>query len=143
MQQRHQSAQWFLFLAWLVALIAVLFSLYSSEVLGMTVCHLCWYQRICLFPLVLLLGIGAFRGETQVVIYAIALPVIGGLFALYQYLEQMLPGFSPIKMCTVGGDCSVIHFKWLGFITFPLLSLFACVILVILLWLARALDQAG
>ena len=109
----------------------------------MTVCHLCWYQRICLFPQVLLLGIGAFRGETQVVIYAIAFPIIGGLFALYQYLEQMLPGFSPIKMCTVGGDCSVIHFKWLGFITFPLLSLFACVILVILLWLARALDQAG
>ena len=141
MKSDAQGAHWLLFIAWLVALFAMLFSLYSSEVLGMFVCHLCWYQRVCLFPLVLILGIGAFNGDIDVVRYAIGLPIIGCAFAIYQYLEQMIPGFSPINICSVGGDCSVIHFKWLGFITFPLLSVFACAIIILLLCLARSIAH--
>ena len=141
MKSNAQGFHWLLFIAWLVVLLAMLFSLYSSEVLGMSVCHLCWYQRICLFPLVLILGIGAYKGDVQVVRYAIGLPMIGGIFAVYQYLEQMVPGFSPINICSVGGDCSVIHFKWFGFVTFPSLSLLTCVVITVLLWLAKCLAR--
>jgi disulfide bond formation protein DsbB len=141
MGDRTSCSQWCLFVAWLVALIAMLFSLYSSEVLSFSVCHLCWYQRICLYPLALILGIAAFRVDASIIPYVIGLPILGGLFALYQYLEQMIPGFSPIKMCTVGGDCSVVHFKWLGFITYPFLSLVACVAITVLLLVAKACYQ--
>ena len=125
-----------LFLAWLIALIATLFSLYSSEVLGMTVCHLCWYQRICLYPLVWILGVAAFRGDAQVIPAVILSPILSFFLGSYQYLEQMIPGFSPIKLCTMDGDCSIIHFQWLGFITYPLLSVFASVLIALLLWVA-------
>ena len=141
MKEHTPFYQWYLFAAWLIALFAMLYSLYSSEIAGMAVCPLCWYQRICLYPLAVIIGIGAFNADIHAVRYAIALPMIGSVFALYQYLEQMIPGFSPIKICTAGGDCSAIHFKWLGFITFPLLSFAACWIIVILLYLARSAER--
>lgn len=137
MSQHSTGVQWCLFVAWCIALLAMSVSLYGSEVLHLSVCHLCWYQRICLYPLVLVLGVAVFRGDAAVVPYAIGLPIVGGVFALYQYLEQMIPGFAPIKMCVAGGDCSEIHFQWLGFITYPLLSLFACVAIIILLLMVR------
>ena len=84
MKHHAQVSQWFLFVAWLIALCAMLFSLYNSEVMGVSVCHLCWYQRICLYPLVLILGVGAFDGDVRVVRYAVGLPLIGAVFALYQ-----------------------------------------------------------
>lgn len=127
----------YLFLAWLIAVVALLGTLFSSEILGMPVCHLCWYQRVCIYPLVIILGVATFKGDFQVFKYAIAFPVIGALFAIYQYLEQMIPSFAPINFCGGGPSCSDIHIKLLGFITYPFLSIVACVLIVILLFRAR------
>lgn len=126
-----------LFAAWLIAIIATISSLYGSEIAGLSVCHLCWYQRICIYPLTIIIGIGAFQGDIRSVVYAVPLSVIGALFAIYQYLEQMIPGFAPISFCTEHVPCSTIHLKWFGFITYPLLSFAGCVIITILLTLAR------
>ncbi len=125
-----------LFFAWLIALIALIATLYSSEILNMAVCHLCWYQRICIYPLVILLGIGAFRDDRNVVIYALPLAILGACFALYQYLQQMIPGFALIELCGAGPSCSDIHFKLFGFITFPFLSLIASLAIAFLLLLS-------
>lgn len=122
-----------LLFAWLIALISMLGSLFASEMLHMPVCVLCWYQRIALYPLVILLGMAAYREDKSMIIYALPFPVIGFFFSLYQYLEQMIPGFSPISFCTQAIPCDQIHFKIAGFITFPFLSMIACAMIFILL----------
>ena len=131
------NRQFVLFLAWLIALIAMLSTLFASDVLHWPVCPLCWYQRIAIYPLVILLGIAAYKNEGVIIPYALSFPVIGFLFALYQYLEQMIPEFSPIDFCTQGVACNAIHLKLLGFITIPLLSMVACLSIFILLWCAK------
>jgi len=126
-----------LLLAWLIALLAFVGTLYSSEVMRMPVCHLCWYQRICMYPLVMIFAIALWRNDVRIRIYTLPLCVIGGLFALYQYLEQMIPGFAPINLCGTGINCSAVHFKWLGFITFPFLSLLSFIVIIFLLSVAK------
>lgn len=132
----NSKRQLYLFLAWLISLTAMIFSLYSTYMLNISPCPLCWFQRVCLYPLVIILGIAAFKDDNHIVPYIIALPVIGFLFALYQYLEQMIPGFSPIKLCRANGvPCSTIHFQWLGFITYPFLSMLASLFITLFLLL--------
>jgi disulfide bond formation protein DsbB len=126
-----------LFLAWLLCLIATIVTLYSSYFLNIPPCPLCWFQRCCLYPLVIILGIAAYRADSSIVPYVFLLPLISSLLALYQYLEQMIPGFSPIQLCTATGpQCSTIHFQWLGFITYPFISMIASLTLLFLLFLA-------
>lgn len=126
-----------LFVAWIIAISAVIITLYSSEVRNIPVCHLCWYQRIALYPLSIILGIAIFRDDLRIVIYALPLSLIGAIFALYQYLEQMFPKFAPISFCGVGPSCSDIHLQIFGFITFPFLSLMASILISILLLLSK------
>ena len=131
----------YLLFAWLISFAAFCISLYSSEILKYTVCHLCWYQRICLYPLVILLGMASFKNERHIIPLALPLPIIGAFFGLYQYLEQMIPGFAPIEFCSIKAPCSAIHFKWLGFVTYPFLSLMSCLTLIVILIIARRQKQ--
>lgn len=126
-----------LFFSWLIALIAMLSTLFSEYILYWPVCPLCWYQRVCIYPLVILLGIAAFKNDKNIISYALPFPILGFLFAAYQYLEQMIPGFEPIKFCTQGIACNTIHLKLLGFITFPFLSAIACILIFIFLLAAK------
>ena len=48
-------------LAFIVALVSMCGSLYYSDVLGYEPCKMCWYQRICMYPEVLLLGLALYR----------------------------------------------------------------------------------
>ena len=129
--------QYGLFFAWMIALLAMLGTLFASEILHWPVCVLCWYQRICIYPLVILLGIAAFKNDSAIVPYAMPFPALGFLFALYQYLEQMIPGFGPIHLCGTDISCATTQMKWLGFITLPFLSMVACVSIVVLIALSR------
>ena len=126
----------FLF-TWLLVLIAIVSTIYASEVMGLPICHLCWYQRICIFPLLIILGIGTFNNDSTCIRYSIPLAVCGAVFAIYQYLEQMFPGFSPVNVCGSGASCSQIHLKLFGFITLPLLSLIGCIVIITLLMIAK------
>lgn len=112
-----------LYFAWLCSLIGMLLSLYLSEVLHWPICALCWYQRVCLYPLVLLLGMGCFQDDRRIAHYALPLTLLGAVFAMYQYLEQMWPGFAPIDVCGSGPSCRHIDAMWFGFVTLPLVSL--------------------
>ena len=129
--------QWFLFFAWIIALISMLATLYAGDVLNIPTCHLCWYQRICIYPLTIILGIGCYRNDLKVTIYSLPLAILGVVFGLLQYLEQMIPGFSPINVCGLGPSCSDIHLQIFGFITFPLLSMMACTLIIVLLMIVR------
>ena len=130
-----------LFIAWLVSLTAMIATLYASVVNATPVCHLCWYQRICIYPLVLIIGIACFRDDFKVWMYALPLAIIGGIFGVYQYLQQMIPGFAPIDVCGPGPSCSNIHLQWLGFITFPFLTVVACVVISALVLIAGCCSK--
>ncbi len=122
--------------AWIVALAATFIALYASEILKMQVCVLCWDQRVCMFPLAIQLGIATFRNDSKFAIYAIPLAGLGALIALYHYLIQMVPALAPYTPCRVdanGVSCETIDWQLFGFITFPLLSLVAFVIIILLL----------
>ena len=62
-----------LYFIWVFASLAVLVSLYFSVILHLEPCHLCWYQRIALFPSAILLGIATFRGDQKIIPYVVAL----------------------------------------------------------------------
>ncbi|MBL8343832.1 MAG: disulfide bond formation protein B, partial [Rubrivivax sp.] len=75
-----------LFLAWLLALLATAGALFLGEVMGKTPCVLCWYQRIAMFPLVLVLGMGLFASDARSARYALPLAGVGWGIAAYHLL---------------------------------------------------------
>jgi disulfide bond formation protein DsbB len=125
-----------LFLAWVVALTATLGSLYFSEVRGFIPCALCWYQRVLMYPLVILLGVASHLEDKSVIRYTLPLSVLGGGVALYHYLIQKVPGMTGLGTCGVGVPCNAQYIDWLGFITIPLLSLTAFTLISGLLYIA-------
>ncbi|MDG0793242.1 disulfide oxidoreductase [Cohnella ginsengisoli] len=124
----------FLYLAWVVSLVATGGSLFMSEVLDYAPCKLCWLQRIFMYPLVLLLGRAAIRGDRRIVGYVAPLIAIGGFISLYHYGEQKVPGMASILPCTVGVPCDEDYLDWFGIITIPLLALTAFILIGLLLW---------
>lgn len=126
-----------LYLAWVVSLAAVGGSLYFSEVLHYVPCNLCWYQRIFMYPQVILLGMASYRNDKRLIPYLLPLSVIGGSISLYHYAEQKIPGLAKLLPCTSGVPCNQDYINWLGFITIPLLALIAFVLIASLLWIGR------
>jgi len=133
----HDAAAWSLvFAAWLVASVSTLGALFFGEVMRVPTCALCWYQRIFMFPLALILPIGLFPFDRKVVRYALPLAVIGGLIALYHVL--LVAGVIPetLQPCAQGVPCKEQVIVWFGFVTIPFLALLAFATIVALLGLA-------
>ncbi len=129
--------QYALYFAWLVSILATLGSLYFSEIKGFIPCELCWYQRILMYPLVVILGIGMFQHDSSVKKFVLPLAIIGWSISLYHYLIQKVPGFAPIKPCASGVPCNVEYINWFGFMTIPFLALTAFSLIIIFLTLAK------
>jgi disulfide bond formation protein DsbB len=129
-------------LAWIVALIAMLGSLFFSEIMAYEPCKLCWIQRICMYPLVLLLGIASYRNERWIIPYALPLSIIGGCFSAFHYMEEKIPWLAKAMPCRVGIPCNFDYINWLGFITIPLLAFVAFVLITIILWIGKSEDNA-
>ena len=130
-----------LYLAWAVSLTATAGSLFLSEVMGFIPCKLCWIQRIFMYPLVLLLGQAAYKGDYKIIPYALPLSVIGGSVSLYHYAQQIVPGLARVLPCTGDVPCHLDYLDWFGFITIPFLALIAFALITLFLWLGR--NQTG
>lgn len=126
--------------AWLVAAASSLGALFFGEVVGLPICVLCWYQRICMFPLALVLPLGLFPYDRRVPRYGLALAIPGALLAVFHKL--VVAGVVPesLKPCTQGVPCSQTVAVWFGFLTLPLLSLaaFSSIVALLLAALARS-----
>jgi disulfide bond formation protein DsbB len=122
-----------LYLAWLVAMAAVCGSLIFSEIMLFEPCKLCWYQRICMYPLAILLGIAAYRNDRGILPYARTLSIIGLCISIYHYLEQKIPAMAKILPCTTGVPCNSDYINWLGFITIPFLAGIGFLLITVLL----------
>lgn len=125
------------FACWLLAAAATLGALFFSEVMELPPCTLCWYQRIFMFPLVLLLPLGLFPFDGRVVRYTLPLAGGGWLISVFQLL--LVWGLVPegLRPCTQGVPCSEVQIEWLGFVSIPLLSFVAFTLMVALLVAAR------
>lgn len=119
-----------LFALWLVAMSATLGALYIGEVMGRVPCNMCWYQRICMFPLAFILGAGLWRSDRAVWAYALPLALMGAGFAAYHSLlfYRIIP--EPIMPCTGGTSCSGRAMQIAGW-PLPLLSFVSFAIIVI------------
>ena len=115
------------YLAWIIALLATVGSLFFSEVMDLPPCVLCWYQRIAMYPLVLVIGIGIILRDLRMRYYALPLSLIGLVISIYHNL--LYYGVIPesITPCTEGVPCNAVQIEWLGFITIPLMGLGAMV----------------
>ena len=126
MTARGPESAWMLvFAGWLVAAASTLGALFFSEVMELPPCVLCWYQRIFMFPLVLVLPLGLFPFDAKVARYALPLAAGGWLVALYHLL--LVAGWIPESAgpCVQGVPCSELQVQWLGFVNIPLLSFVA------------------
>ncbi len=110
-----------LVLAWIVATASSGGSLYFSEVVGFIPCILCWYQRIAMYPLVLVLGVGALTGDRRVWRYALPLSGTGLIIALYHVALQLQPALD-VGMCTAGAPCNVRYVAVFGFVSIPVMA---------------------
>lgn len=124
------------FLAWLIATASTLGALFFGEVMKLPPCSLCWYQRIFMFPLALVLPFGLLPFDRKVVRSVLPLAGIGLLLALVHVLivEGVIP--ERIAPCRQGVPCSETVIEWFGFVTIPLLSLSAFATITVLLTLA-------
>jgi disulfide bond formation protein DsbB len=118
--------------AWVVAALAMAGSLYFSEIAHYQPCVLCWYQRIAMYPLVLILGIAVFRRDLSIRLYAIPLAAIGAAISTYHYFLEWFPEIDT-GACTVGIPCTQVWFREFGFVSLPLLALLAFLLVITLL----------
>jgi disulfide bond formation protein DsbB len=119
-------------LAFAVAATATAGSLYFSEIGHLVPCTLCWYQRIAMYPLALILGIAAWRGDAGVSRYAIPLAGIGAVVSVYHIALQRLPGL-PSGSCSLEAPCSAIVLERFGFVTIPVMALIGFVSIIVVL----------
>lgn len=114
-----------------VSLIATLGSLYFSEVRGYVPCTLCWYQRILMYPIVLISGVALFQKNARIALTTAVFAIVGGSISLYHYGIQKL-SFLGENAPTCGAvPCTGQYINYLGFITIPLLALVAFLIILI------------
>lgn len=128
-------------LALLVAATATLGSLYYSEIAGFLPCELCWYQRICMYPLVAILAIGVVRRDRAVTWYAAPFVVAGAPVALYHWLLERVPSLADSTSCSAFVPCTVPYFQELGYVTLAFMSMSAFLLIGALLVLGRAHDR--
>jgi disulfide bond formation protein DsbB len=122
----HPEGDWLpLFGVWLLSLTATFGSLFFSEIMRLPPCVLCWYQRICMYPLVAISTVGLLQRDANAARYAWPLVVAGTGVAIYHNLlyYHVIP--DSITPCAEGVSCTTRQIEWLGFITIPLLSLAA------------------
>ncbi|HVF46064.1 MAG TPA: disulfide oxidoreductase [Pyrinomonadaceae bacterium] len=127
-----------LYSAWFIAVSSMVGSLFFSEVMQLPPCALCWYQRIAMYPLVVILATGILLRDSRVNYYALPLCLIGLAIAVYHNL--LYYGVIPetIAPCTEGVPCNAVQLEWLGFITIPLLGLAAFASIAVCLVLDRS-----
>lgn len=131
-------------IAWIVSVAAVIGSLYFSEVKGFIPCELCWYQRILMYPLIIVLGVGFYKKDRNVIFYSLPLSVIGIAVSFIHYLHQKTPLFNKVIQCTAGVPCSGQYINLLGFITIPFLALVAFILITaLIIYSSKEADRAA
>lgn len=130
----HGVSTW---LAWLVAAVSTAGSLYFSEVADYVPCRLCWFQRICMYPLAGILLVAALRRDRGVKWYALPLAVAGLAVSTYHYVIEWKPSLGD-GACSVGPSCTDIWFREFGFVTLAFMAWAGFAVILALLFVTPA-----
>lgn len=130
-----------LWAAFVVAALGTGGSLFFSEIAGYVPCDLCWFQRICMYPLSILTLLAAVHGDYRIVRYLLPIPLVGAGISTYHILIENKVITEPAS-CRIGGAGCVV--KWIdqfGYVTIPTLALTGFLLLIGFLALARAEED--
>ncbi|MGX1195727.1 disulfide oxidoreductase [Metabacillus sp. SLBN-84] len=122
-------------LAWIISIIATMISLSFSLIFKFIPCDLCWYQRILMYPLVVILAVGIYTKDKNVKFYVLPLSIFGILVSGYHVLVQNIDILEDHTFCNIGASCSTDYINLLGFITIPLMALVSFILITALVWL--------
>ncbi len=120
-------------LAWIVAIVTTLGSLYYSEHAGFVPCELCWYQRIVMYPLVIVLGVAWLRRDRWVWMTVLVFVVIGAPLSLYHWLVERVPAFAESSSCSLTVPCTAPWFEKLGFVTLAWMAMSSFLLIGVLM----------
>lgn len=120
------------YLAFAPALTAMLGSLYYSEIAGFVPCTLCWYQRILMYPLSLIIVVGILRQDDYLPNYVLPFSIIGMGVSGYHYLIQR-GIFAHPAACSVGIPCDLRYVTYFGFVTIPFMALVAFTMITVIM----------
>ncbi len=130
------------YLAFGISLTAMLGSLYYGEIAGFVPCTLCWYQRILMYPLTLIILVGIIKQDEYLPGYVLPFSVIGIGISTYHYLTQ-LGVFTHSAACSVGVPCNLRYVNYFGFVTIPFMALVAFTLITGIIAITKwAFDQA-
>ncbi len=102
---------------------AVVGSLVYSNIVGFPPCELCWYQRIFMYPQLIIVGLAMWRKDKTIIDYLVPLSVLGAIVALYQSFLQWGFSFGLTGGCAaIGGECAKVYFTQYSYITIPFMS---------------------
>ena len=139
--RRLREALWGyeLWAAFVVSAIATGGSLFFSEIAHFVPCELCWFQRICMYPLSILTLLAALTGDHRVARYLLPLPIVGAGISVYHLLvENGVVEQAKACLASAPGGCATKWINQFGFMTIPTLALTAFVLLIGFLALAAA-----
>ncbi|GAA0300924.1 disulfide bond formation protein DsbB [Gracilibacillus halotolerans] len=117
------------FIIWAQSVIATLGSLFYSEGMGFVPCELCWFQRILMYPLVIIYGYAVYKKDIRYAYPGLLLSGIGILVSTYHYLVQQLPGLQEAGQGCGIIPCNMKYVEFLGFITIPFQALIAFLVI--------------
>lgn len=120
-----------------LSFVAMLMSLFYSEVVGFLPCDLCWFGRIFMYPQVFITGIGLYLRDARAALYSIPLSIFGAIVSLYHYYIER--GGASLYTCSseaAGGvSCARSYLFEFGYVTFSMMSLTLFVLFIVLMTL--------
>ena len=116
---------------WVVSLVATLGSLYFSEIRGYIPCTMCWFQRIFMYPIVIITTVAIIQKNAKIALTTAVFSVIGGCISLYHYGIQKIDFLTDSAPACGLVSCTGQYINWLGFITIPFLALTAFILIAI------------
>ncbi|PLR79647.1 disulfide bond formation protein B [Bacillus canaveralius] len=122
----------YLFISWAASVIAMFGSLYFSEIRQYEPCVLCWYQRILMYPLTIILAVAVVKKDYKIALYSMVMSGVGASISLYHYSIQKIPFMTDSAVSCGRIPCTGQYINWLGFITIPFLALTAFAIIFVL-----------
>jgi len=142
-------AKYSLPIVFLFSLIAVILSLFYSEIIGLEPCKLCWWQRIFIYPQAIIYGLAIWRKkEKSAAEYGLVLAIIALLIGIYQYSLQISTLINPIDplitdcaVNTLETSCASTYILAYGYITMPLMSITSSIYIITTLWIRKYFEK--
>ena len=128
-------------LAFIVSLLASSGSLFYSQIAGFVPCELCWFQRIFMYPQVVLLGIALFKKESKIIDYSLGLASVGIIISLYQ--NYLVYTATQSTTCSLTGtSCATKIILGLNYVTIPLMAFTAFTLIITIFILHKISNHA-